>query len=111
MVREVTALEENQYWACLEKQQYFNSEMPEETAGAPQSICKSYAKLWQTAEQAGPSTHTGNLAFRKPQVDKGACRHHPGYWSIFLVVCQQGSLLDLVIPIKDSSITFLHQTG
>lgn len=51
VVREVTE-EENQYLVCLEKQQYFNSVMPEETAGPlpPPSVCKSDAKLQQSAE-------------------------------------------------------------
>lgn len=52
VVREVTE-EENQYLVCLEKQQYFNSEMPEETAAPPpppRSVCKSDAKLQQSAE-------------------------------------------------------------
>lgn len=59
VVREVTAEEENQYLVCLEKQQYFNSEMPEETAGLPH--LQAYANQMQSysnlqSKQALPPT-------------------------------------------------------
>lgn len=76
----MTAEEENQYLVCLEKQQYFNSEMPEETAGLPH--LQAYANQMQSysnLQSKQPFHPAQELAPRKPQVSKGACRHHPVY--------------------------------
>lgn len=68
VVREVTGDEENQYLLCLEKQQYFNLEMPEETAGAPQAYAnhmQSYGNLERkrplppTQAEPGPQKDSG----------------------------------------------------
>lgn len=64
----VTGEEENRYLVCLEKQQYFNLETPEETAGAPQAYANHMQSdgnlerkppLARTRAELGPREDSG----------------------------------------------------
>lgn len=66
VVGEETGEEGNQYLACLEKQQYFNLEMPEETAGAPQAYA-NHMQSYGNLESKPALPPTWELGLREPQ--------------------------------------------